>query len=566
MKKYILTTVILLSSFICLLLSTFLLNDFKIKENVSKSLVNYNFLDNKKYNLDIDNYTDMIMLNIITYNNENSFVKRTFGNKYGILYVDKYGDKEIYWNQYENLKSSLNNENHSSILYGRFWHGYQIIIKPLLRFFTYQQSLVFLTIIGIILIVTSCILIFKKLDWKYLIIYILSLLSLNIYVFNTCYQYFFSMILMITFIIIILFKYNKGNFNSNLYFYIFGALTSYFLYISFPLITLCYPLIIFLALEFKNGKAINYKQNISTIIKNSISWFTGYVLFFLFKWILGTFLVGTNFIEDALMSVSQRLGITFSFNYFDILKLNLSYFFNNKLNIVLLIIASILIIIKIRNNFKEKIKIISPILLIFTMPFIWIFVCNNHSAVHYWMIARLFSISIFALFMCVIALFENSNYDKIEKLNKDDYFLLGSIILFIILYKINLIFILISILLIIFLKPAKKQKIFIILLILLSSFLLIMKFINKSNFNNKEFFKNTYNELYHKAITYGEEYLISHNTTKKTKVDIRDLIDTVNSDSVFLLSCKGYVMIDSNAVTPYINCNDTMVTDGYIED
>lgn len=565
MKKYIFTTLIMLFSFIFLLLSTFLIDDNKIRGNVSKSLEDYNFYDSQKYGINIDNYTDMIMLNVITYNNENSFINRAFGAEYGTLYIEKYGTPELYWNQYENLKASLKNEEDDSILYGRFWHGYQIVLKPLLNFFTYQQSLLFLLVIGIILIIFSCVLVFIKLDWKYLLIYIFSLLSLNIYAFSTCYQYFFTMILMIVFVITILLKYNKNKLNYDIYFYIFGGITAYLLYISFPLITLCYPLLILFALELKNGKCINYKENIIKIVKLSINWFIGYLLFFMFKWILGTILIGNNFIENAFMSISQRLGITFSFSYIDILKLNFQYFFNNKLNIILCVVAFVLIIPKIVKRPVEKLKAISPILLIFTIPFIWIFVCNNHSAVHYWMIARLFSISIFALFMCAIVLFENHSYDKIEKLNKDDYFLIGNIALFLILYKFNLMFILISIVLMIFLKPAKKQKIFVILLILLSSFLLIMKFVNKSNFNNKEFFKNTYNELYYKAKQYGEDYANRNNITSEVKIDIRDLIDTINSDSVFLLSCKGYVIIKNNEVTPYINCNDVMVTEDYME-
>lgn len=563
MKKYILATILLLFSFVFLLLSSFLLDDSKIKNNVSKSLSNYNFLDNKKYDLDIDNYTDMIILNVITYHSENSVIKRAFGNEYGILYVNRYGDKEIYWNMYENLNASLDLANEDSIFYGRYWHGCQSIIKPLLRFFTYQQSLFFLSIMGIVLIIISFILLFKKLGWKFLSIYFLSLLSLNIYVFNLCYQYFFTMILMIIFNIVILLKYKKNNFNNCLYFYIFGGLASYFMYISFPLITLCYPLIVFLALQFKNDKYLNYKENIMTVVKSSISWIIGYVLFYVLKWIIGTIFVGTNFIEDALLSISQRLGITFSFNYFDVLRLNLTYFFNNKLNIILCIIILVILVIKLKKNFKEKLKIISPLLLVSIMPFVWMFICNNHSAVHYWMISRLFSISIFALLFIILFISKDMKYDTLEKLTFNDYILLVVLMLFFLLYKFNLVFILVCLIIVIFLKFEKKSKIFIILLMGLSSFLLISKLLNKNNFNNKYFFQNIYYELYHKAISYGVEYANKNGIITETKVDLRDLIEKVNADSVFLLSCKGYVIIDFDDVKPYINCDDVMVTEGY---
>ena len=160
MKKYFISIGILVFAFVFLLLLSFLFDDQSIKKNVSDSLENYNFVDDEKYGLHIDNYTDMIMLNVITYGSNNALFKRTFGNEYGVLYIDKYGENEVYWNQYENLKASLSGTNDDTILYGRFWHGYQIILKPLLSIFTYQQSLVFLTIIGIILILISCILVY----------------------------------------------------------------------------------------------------------------------------------------------------------------------------------------------------------------------------------------------------------------------------------------------------------------------------------------------------------------------------------------------------------------------
>lgn len=565
MKKYIKITFIILFSFILFLFASYLINDNKIKANVEKSLNEYNFFDNKKFELNVDNYTDMIMLNVITYNSKNSFVKRAFGAEYGTLYVENYGVRELYWNQFDNLKASLINQEDDSILYGRFWHGYQVLIKPLLYFFTYQQSLIFLLVIGSVLLLISCVLVFKKLNYKYLIAYILSLLSLNIYMFSTCYQYFFTMILMIIFNIIILIKYDKNKLDYDVYFYIFGALTAYLLFISFPLITLCFPLLIFFALEFENGKIINYKENICRIVKFAIVWFIGYLFFFILKWIIGTITVGNNFVENALLSVSQRLGITFSFSYIDILKLNLSLFFENILNILLVIFMIITLIVKIVKNTKEKIKIISPLLLISIMPFIWIFVCNNHSAVHYWMVARLFSISIFSLLICIIILFNNNKYTNVEILTKQDLCLISIVLLFVILYKYNLVFILISIIMLFIFKFEKKQKIFILLLVFFSSFLFIMQFINKEDFNEKNFFVDTYNELYYKVKRYGEEYVKKNNIVEKIKIDIRELIDTINSDSVFLLSCKGYIVVNEGEVNPYINCNNVMITDGYVE-
>lgn len=555
MKKYILTTITMLFGLTSILLICIFFNTNKINENVKKSMENYNYFDSKKFNLDIDNYTDMIMLNIMSYN-DNSIIKRSFDNKYGIMYIDKFGDKEVYWNQFENLISTLEKRNDDVILYGRFWHGYQIILKPLLMVFTYQQSLFFLSIIGIFLIVFSCFLLFKKTNFKILMVYLFSLLSLNIFVFNTCYQYYFSMILMIIFNIIILLNYKPQKFDYKFMFYVFGCLTAYFLFISFPLITLCFPLLLFMILEFSNNKFENYKENILKIIKCSIFWILGYVLFFSLKWIIGSLFGSENFLENALMAVNQRLGLTFSFKYIDILKLNLAYFFNFKFNIILVFISLIIIFIKMRKNFTIKLKIISPFLLIFLMPFIWMFICNNHSGVHYWMISRLFSISIFSLLFISYFLLSNKQYNEIEHLKIDDYLFLLITLMFFILYKFNFIFIILCLFIIFKYHKNKTLNIYITLLIILSTLLSINKFFDKRIFNDSLFYENIYKELYHKAIMYGEEYAKKNNILVDTKVELHDLIDIINSDSVFLLSCDGYIIVNNESVTPYINCNN----------
>ena len=115
------------------------------------------------------------------------------------------------------------------------------------------------------------------------------------------------------------------------------------------------------------------------------------------------------------------------------------------------------------------------------------------------------------------------------------------------------------------LKIDKKNKLFILLLIVIDLFFVFGKYISKNNFSEKDFFKTTYTELYNKAIMYGNQYIEKNQVANNTKIDIRDLIDDINSDSVFLLSCKGYIIVNNNEVTPYINCNDAVVTEGYVD-
>lgn len=543
---------------------TFSIDSNKIRSNVDKSLENYNFLDNQKYNLNIDNYTDMIILNIASFRYTNPF-KQAFNDEYGINYAHLYGEKEIYWNQYENLKSTLNQDNDSTILYGRFWHGYQIVIRPLLYFFTYQTSLIIMGFIGLILIFLSCYLVLKKLSFKFLLCYIISLITLNIYIYFTCYQYFFTMILMILLVIIILISY-KDKFNYLMYFYTCGALTTYFLYISFPLITFGFPMIIFLNLKNKYDGNQTYKDDIIMTLKCALSWLFGYVLFFSLKWIISTIMTGNDFINDSLMSVNQRLGISFPFNYFDTLKLNLDYFFQSKFNIILICVIFLSLIILFRGNTYKKIKYFYSYFLVALSPFLWILICSNHSAIHYWMVSYLFSISVFSLLSIIVIISEKKyNMEKIDSFNIKEFFIIIQPLLFVILWNFKIIYIIIGIFLLLIFKSDKIFKIFILPLIIICLIFNISELIGKNKFSKKEFFQLTYNELYNKVKNYGYEYMKNHIIHEKEKIDIKKLISEVNSDSVFLFECEGYIMVENNEIFPFLNCNDIMVTEGYYD-
>lgn len=564
MKKYIITFGVLITLFISLLYVSLLFSDSKIKSNVTKSLETYNFYDNHKYNIYIDNYTDMIILNVMTYKSGNTFTKRVFGNEYGYLNTYYNNDKLPYWNQYENLKASLNNMNDSSVFYGRYWHGNQILLRPLLSFTTYQESLKILSFIGIIIIIISLVLVFKKMGFKFLIIYILGLLLMNIYIYYTCYQYLLTYLLTIICINFILILYDENK-DMSYYFFIIGSLTTYFLFVSFPLITLCFPLIMILYLKFVNGKYNNYKENLLFVIKSSINWLVGYIIFFSIKWILG-YLIGVDILSDAFMSVSQRLGVTFSFSYIDVLKINLTKFFDNYFNIFITFISIVLLIFGLLKNTSTKLKIFSPFILISIMPFIWLFVINNHSAIHYWMVYRLFAITIFSFLVIDLLIFNKKiKYDTNVKFNKKEYIITASFIIFLIFYKYPIIsFILLLIIFIISNKFLNIKNIKIILVLLIVDLgVFSITFISDNTLNKNDFFKDLYNELYYRAIQYGEDYVKKNNVPNNTKINIKNLITDINNASVLLYECDGYIEYKENTVKPYINCKNIYVTEGY---
>ncbi len=565
LKKGLILTLMLTFIFSIIMLLISFIDDTKIVNNIDKSMENYDFFESDFLGVKDDRYTDMIMLNILVSNKNETLKEKAFLSKYG--YINDTFTKQMTWNQYNNLLSVLNDEQHFFDDYGRHWNGWQLVLKPLLLVMSYQNVLVFLFIIGIILLGFNCYFIRKKFDFKFLLVFILSLISISFYAFSTCVQ--FSIIFLLTLIgnLIVLVNIDNKKFNSEVFFFVFGAIVTFFNFLNFTLISLIFPLIILLAYKFYHGEYINYHDNIKFVIKNSLCWFLGYIILWICKWLIGVIVLGGNFIKTAIMSANQRLGIVSTFNFLDILYLNIHEFFKHKSSIIILGFIIITLFVVFRKNGLEKFKISLPLLIISIYPFLWYLVLQNHSAVHFWMTYRLLGTSIFSLlFLVVFLLDKNIDISKVEKLSKDDYLFFILIILFLILYKLKLVYLIILIIFLFMKNVGIEVKKLSVVLVCFCVVMLLLEIVGKKYFVDDGKFKNIYNEIYNHAIEYGNLYVLSNNIADGTKIDIRNLVSEYDSNSVFLLQCKGYVIVNHNSsylVDPYINCDDVIVTDGY---
>ena len=187
LKKGLILTLMLTFIFSIIMLLISFIDDTKIVNNIDKSMENYDFFESDFLGVKDDRYTDMIMLNILVSNKNETLKEKAFLSKYG--YINDTFTKQMTWNQYNNLLSVLNDEQHFFDDYGRHWNGWQLVLKPLLLVMSYQNVLVFLFIIGIILLGFNCYFIRKKFDFKFLLVFILSLISISFYAFSTCVQF-----------------------------------------------------------------------------------------------------------------------------------------------------------------------------------------------------------------------------------------------------------------------------------------------------------------------------------------------------------------------------------------
>ena len=177
-----------------------------------------------------------------------------------------------------------------------------------------------------------------------------------------------------------------------------GMLTSYFDFLTYPLVTLGFPLCVYLYLNRESGK-----RELMHIAAYSAEWGIGYMGFWAMKWILTDILTGSSTISDGLRTILERTQTageaSRTAGFAEVIKMNGSVYGNRAFG---LLILGIFIWLAGRSYKRRKTvcrdSIIHAgiILLVALYPFVWFFCTQNHSQEHWIFTCKIFSVTVFA--------------------------------------------------------------------------------------------------------------------------------------------------------------------------
>ena len=347
------------------------------------------------------NFTDCIMLQLSIYDEGHSALDQAMN-----LYRNEVGHEEE-WCPGLSLVDYLNGSpTRLEVAYPRYWHGYLVFLKPLLLFTSFNSIRLINAGLQLILLAASLILFAKKGHSKLAFSFAASLpfmfffssfasLSLSI----CMYIMLFEMLL------IALFDEKLAKDEGYMTFFLLaGCATAYFDFLTFPLATLAFPLIAFLALN-EGGM----KKSYLSILKYSLTWGIGYVFMWASKWIIALIFTGKNTLSDAVNTISARTSSAGDggriAGYIKVLKSNLSPFANRAFALLILLLGAIVLVLIIKNGLKKYFDGFAkriPVLLIGLIPFAWYFVASNHSFEHAAFTCRNLAIFVFAIVFALI--------------------------------------------------------------------------------------------------------------------------------------------------------------------
>lgn len=288
--------------------------------------------------------------------------------------------------------------------YARYWHGWILPLRILLMFFSYDD----IRFIGMALQYCLIVCMFLLMQKKEILNYGVGLFVMLMFIcpIVSCISLEYTFIFYISTISsIFILSFHKKLVEKKLYMYVFlliGMSTSYFDFLTYPVVALGMPLLFLLILLQED--MINCKRKIQYTICCSVMWGIGYIGFWGIKWIIASLILKKNIIMNAYHDIMIRSGnVSYDgslLSYTDVINSNVEILIHRA--IIMLFIATLIGIFYKKIYVKKELTIdiasSIPFLLVMGYPFIWYFFTKNHSYIHYHFAYRNLSVSVFAFY------------------------------------------------------------------------------------------------------------------------------------------------------------------------
>ena len=293
--------------------------------------------------------------------------------------------------------------------YPRYWHGYQVLLRPLTVVFQVQELRYLGMLTFHLLFFWSAWLMAKKTKPLYAMFYVLTVASGYVVFLPVCFQFLTTFLVLFVSLIVLLRRYDKNKplpaVKWMLYFFVVGMVENFFDFLTYPILTLGIPLVLLLWLRVRDEQA-DFRGNFWFMFKASLTWFFGYALTWISKWLLSAAILGVRYFWRTMSVVQYRLEGSEEepLDRIGTIQRNLKAWLNvqdggviswSKIALLILIVAVVLIIWRKLKDWKT-VGAYLPILFVAAYPYIWYLVMSNHSQIHYWYTYRAQLVALFA--------------------------------------------------------------------------------------------------------------------------------------------------------------------------
>lgn len=360
----------------------------------------------------IDTYTDAWMMRIAFYDGNESALRKCMSNYY-------YGyDDERTTNVCESMIAYLKGmEGYKRFSYGRYWHGYLVILKPLMYFFDYGDIIGILKFVQLALATFCCVLLERHKLTRCILCMVVMLSCIEFHVIGMSMQFsWVFMVAMLSSIYLLMKKEDYFDSSVDIAFLVTGMCTSYLDFLTYPLFTLGVPLTVILVLRSMREQKAGLL--IATLL-DSLYWAIGYGGMWVIKWILCTVVTGENIIADGIYTVMYRTGADGfgdKVGYLEVFMKNI-WTMGKYPYVLAVVCAAVILLWRGKTRFVRASKeTVAAYIFVACLPFFWYAIVKQHSYIHYFMAYRNLGFSVFAV-LCFVAQIRKpiENSDELQK-------------------------------------------------------------------------------------------------------------------------------------------------------
>lgn len=402
--KYIIILLVITAVQLGLLISVALIPRHAIQTNVNKSadyLLErsvFFYLNSDDISSRIDRYADSIILNIAyNYDSEHPLAS--------VMSSSYYFTETA--NENENLKVSVTEQPDPTTDYARYWHGSNVIIRPLLTFLDIQHMYILNAILLILLLVITFLLINKYFNIGTALCFAVGVVMISPWYVPFSLEYTWAILFMLVASILILKIKEKSSFALTAFFLIVGSFTAYFDFLTTETLTLTIPLTLLLCYKHSVAEIPDLKSGIKFSFSMACFWLIGYASAWITKWTLASVVLQKNVFISSIDQAQYRInGAIDSANGLSrciaaiIRNIACLFPFSYQKNSgAALFIIIMIIIISVYYVTKKKTGCYMSTLffLLSLLPFVRFFFLSNHSYIHYFFTYRALLSTIFCI-------------------------------------------------------------------------------------------------------------------------------------------------------------------------
>ena len=336
------------------------------------------------YSERLDNWTDALMIGNACYQKEGAGALERAAATYR---PDFQGENPI-----ASLEAYVNSQDGvGAIAYPRYWHGYLVVLRPLLMVTDYMGIRTMNTIAFAVVLLVLIGVILRKKQWELLlplgvtILFLRPLAIVHSLQFSTV---FYPMMLSVIACIV----FQKWVLRDEHFVYLIfmnGVCIGYLDLLTYPAASLGVLLTVLMMLQ----KHVKVADRIRQLVLSSAAWGFGYFGMWGGKWFISSAILHQNVLSDALSQAQVRVSGSYGEHHFSrvmVFARNLGAGFIGVLvpAAIFFVLLTVFMLwrrrecLKTREGWMAVTSRAIPYLLICLIPFVWYSIFTNHSYIH----------------------------------------------------------------------------------------------------------------------------------------------------------------------------------------